>query len=75
MYVLTSFWGFVSRSVSTSVRPPVFLAALCVEAHDVRIAHPDPTIHPMKLKDFAKKLKEYYGWNEEAFLKATQRGD
>ncbi len=29
----------------------------------------------MKLKDFAKKLREYYGWNEEEFLKATQRGD
>ena len=55
----------------------MFLAALCVERLTISVctAHPDPTIHPMKLKDFAKKLKEYYGWNEEAFLKATQRGD
>ena len=29
----------------------------------------------MKLKDFAKKLREYYGWNEEEFLKSTQRAD
>ena len=27
----------------------------------------------MKLKDFAKKLKEYYGWSPEEFLKATQQ--
>ena len=36
------------------------------------LAHPDSTIHPMKLKDFAKKLKDYYGWDEEEFLQATQ---
>ena len=30
-------------------------------------------IHPMKLKDFAKNLKEYYGWDPEDFLKATQQ--
>lgn len=35
-------------------------------------AHPDPTIHPMKLKDYAKQLKAYYGWKPEEFLKATQ---
>lgn len=27
----------------------------------------------MKLKDFAKKLKDYYGWDENEFLEATQK--
>ncbi|KAH7924249.1 hypothetical protein BV22DRAFT_1035310 [Leucogyrophana mollusca] len=31
--------------------------------------HPDPTLHPMMLREFAKKLKEYYGWSEEDFYK------
>ncbi|OBZ71054.1 GTPase-activating protein gyp1 [Grifola frondosa] len=34
--------------------------------------HPDPTIHPVMLKDFAKKLKRTYGWSEEDFYKASQ---
>jgi len=34
--------------------------------------HPDPTIGPMKLKDFAKKLKDYYGWSEEDFYSRIQ---
>ena len=38
----------------------------------VFVAHPDPTIHPMKLKDYEKQLKAYYGWKPEEFLKATQ---
>ncbi|KAH9942511.1 uncharacterized protein BXZ73DRAFT_88059 [Epithele typhae] len=33
--------------------------------------HPDPTIHPVALKRYAKKLKDTYGWNEEQFLQAT----
>ncbi|EPQ57181.1 hypothetical protein GLOTRDRAFT_39174 [Gloeophyllum trabeum ATCC 11539] len=32
--------------------------------------HPDPTIHPVMLKEFAKKLKRTYGWTEEDFYKA-----
>lgn len=31
--------------------------------------HPDPTLYPVKIKEFGKKLKEYYGWDEEDFLK------
>jgi hypothetical protein len=32
-------------------------------------AHPDPTLYPYKIREFGKKLKEYYGWDEEDFLK------
>ncbi|KAG2342475.1 hypothetical protein BDR05DRAFT_990338 [Suillus weaverae] len=31
--------------------------------------HPDPTLYPVKIKEFGKKLKDYYGWDEEDFLK------
>ncbi|KAG1731502.1 uncharacterized protein EDB91DRAFT_1058741 [Suillus paluster] len=31
--------------------------------------HPDPTLYPVMLKEFGKKLKDYYGWEEEDFLK------
>ncbi|KZT72233.1 hypothetical protein DAEQUDRAFT_723437 [Daedalea quercina L-15889] len=34
--------------------------------------HPDPTLYPVKLKEFGKKLKRYYGWSEEDFYKAAQ---
>ncbi|TFY80469.1 hypothetical protein EWM64_g3543 [Hericium alpestre] len=30
--------------------------------------HPDPTIHPVMLKKFSKKLQEYYGWSEDVFM-------
>lgn len=33
--------------------------------------HPDPTLHQYKLREFGKRLKEYYGWSEEDFLKRT----
>ncbi|KAF9227359.1 hypothetical protein BS17DRAFT_775364 [Gyrodon lividus] len=33
--------------------------------------HPDPTLHPNHLREFGRKLKEYYGWSEEDFLKRT----
>ncbi|KAF5380464.1 hypothetical protein D9615_004625 [Tricholomella constricta] len=33
--------------------------------------HPDPTIQPTKLKDYAKRLKRSYGWNEQDFLRQT----
>ncbi|EIN11716.1 hypothetical protein PUNSTDRAFT_141986 [Punctularia strigosozonata HHB-11173 SS5] len=33
--------------------------------------HPDPTIHRIMLRDFAKRLQEYYGWSEEDFVKFT----
>ncbi|KAJ6499016.1 hypothetical protein C8R45DRAFT_100912 [Mycena sanguinolenta] len=32
--------------------------------------HPDPTLHPMMLREFAKKLKKNYGWCEADFLSA-----
>jgi DNA replication protein DnaD len=32
------------------------------------VAHPDPTIQPVMLKEFSKKLKRVYGWSEEDFL-------
>ncbi|KAJ7141469.1 Scd6-like Sm domain-containing protein [Mycena epipterygia] len=32
--------------------------------------HPDPTIHPVILREFAKKLKKTYGWSEADFLSA-----
>jgi len=35
--------------------------------------HPDPTIHPVMLKEFRKKLKRYYGWDENEWEKA--KGD
>ncbi|OAX37405.1 hypothetical protein K503DRAFT_850462 [Rhizopogon vinicolor AM-OR11-026] len=31
--------------------------------------HPDPTLYPYKIREFGKKLKDYYGWDEEDFLK------
>lgn len=33
--------------------------------------HPDPTLHHHKVREFGKRLKEYYGWSEEDFLKRT----
>ncbi|KAF7321790.1 hypothetical protein MKEN_00700800 [Mycena kentingensis (nom. inval.)] len=33
--------------------------------------HPDPTIHPVMLREFAKKLKKSYGWSEAEFLGAA----
>jgi len=30
--------------------------------------HPDPTITPIMLREFAKKLKKNYGWSEADFL-------
>ncbi|KAK7005784.1 hypothetical protein R3P38DRAFT_3214731 [Favolaschia claudopus] len=33
--------------------------------------HPDPTLHPGILREFAKKLKKNYGWNEKEFLAAA----
>ncbi|KIO10195.1 hypothetical protein M404DRAFT_21860 [Pisolithus tinctorius Marx 270] len=38
---------------------------------NLSVAHPDPTLHPHKLREFGKRLKEYYGWSEEDFLKRT----
>ncbi|KAG1731500.1 uncharacterized protein EDB91DRAFT_1252138 [Suillus paluster] len=32
-------------------------------------SHSDPTLYLMMLKEFGKKLKDYYGWEEEDFLK------
>ncbi|KAF8070672.1 hypothetical protein FPV67DRAFT_1488307 [Lyophyllum atratum] len=34
--------------------------------------HPDPTLQPIRLKDYAKRLKKHYGWNEEDFLRQTE---
>ncbi|KAJ7497570.1 hypothetical protein FB451DRAFT_1211973 [Mycena latifolia] len=34
--------------------------------------HPDPTIHPMMLREFAKKLKKNYGWSEADLPRALQ---
>ncbi|KAG6335576.1 hypothetical protein ID866_3516 [Astraeus odoratus] len=30
--------------------------------------HPDPTLHPNHLREFGKKLKNYYGWSEDDLL-------
>ena len=32
-------------------------------------AHPDPTLYPVMLKEYVKKLKRYYGWSEEDFYR------
>ncbi|KAG2015712.1 hypothetical protein CC2G_008956 [Coprinopsis cinerea AmutBmut pab1-1] len=34
--------------------------------------HPDPTLNPIMLRNIGKRLKRYYGWNEEDFIKQTQ---
>ncbi|KZT10678.1 uncharacterized protein LAESUDRAFT_734491 [Laetiporus sulphureus 93-53] len=33
--------------------------------------HPDPTLQPVKLKEYSKRLKRCYGWSEEDFYKAA----
>ncbi|KAI0793177.1 hypothetical protein C8Q75DRAFT_547778 [Abortiporus biennis] len=33
--------------------------------------HPDPTLYPVMLKNFGKRLKKYYGWSEEDFYRAA----
>ncbi|KAF6763057.1 hypothetical protein DFP72DRAFT_1030216 [Ephemerocybe angulata] len=33
--------------------------------------HPDSTLAPIQLIKIGKRLKRYYGWNEEDFIKAT----
>ena len=35
------------------------------------LAHPDPTIQPVMLKDFAKKLQRHYGWTQEDIVAAS----
>lgn len=37
---------------------------------DNYIAHPDPTLHQNKLKEYRDKLEAYYGWSPERFQKA-----
>ncbi|KAJ7509745.1 hypothetical protein B0H11DRAFT_1257123 [Mycena galericulata] len=37
--------------------------------------HPDPTIQPLMLREFAKKLKKNYGWSEADFLQAHPTAD
>ncbi|KZT29034.1 hypothetical protein NEOLEDRAFT_1154103 [Neolentinus lepideus HHB14362 ss-1] len=32
--------------------------------------HPDPTIQPIRLREYAKDLEQMYGWTEEEFYKA-----
>ncbi|KAG6831829.1 hypothetical protein H0H87_003748 [Tephrocybe sp. NHM501043] len=34
--------------------------------------HPDPTLQPIMLKEYAKRLKKRYGWNEEDFIRQTE---
>ncbi|OAX37407.1 hypothetical protein K503DRAFT_866899 [Rhizopogon vinicolor AM-OR11-026] len=31
--------------------------------------YPDPTLDSYMIREFGKKLKDYYGWDEEDFLK------
>ncbi|THH29850.1 hypothetical protein EUX98_g4322 [Antrodiella citrinella] len=31
--------------------------------------HPDPTLYPNHLRSYGKRLKDYYGWNEEDFIR------
>ncbi|KAL1744793.1 hypothetical protein HDZ31DRAFT_63775 [Schizophyllum fasciatum] len=33
--------------------------------------HPDPTIHPVMLREFAKKLQRQYGWTQDDILSAA----
>ncbi|TRM69506.1 hypothetical protein BD626DRAFT_533140 [Schizophyllum amplum] len=33
--------------------------------------HPDPTIHPMMLREFSKKLQRHYGWTQDDILSAA----
>lgn len=33
------------------------------------LAHPDPTLSPWKVREFGKRLKDYYGWIEDDFMK------
>ena len=35
------------------------------------VAHPDPTIQPVMLRDFAKKLQRHYGWTQEDIVAAS----
>ncbi|KAF7980729.1 hypothetical protein HWV62_36739 [Athelia sp. TMB] len=35
--------------------------------------HPDSTIHPIMLREFGKKLMDYYGWEREDLMRATTR--
>jgi hypothetical protein len=34
--------------------------------------HPDPTLTPIMLRQIGKRLKGYYGWDEEDFVRQTQ---
>lgn len=48
-----------------------FLLGFVANSHMIAsLAHPDPTIPPIMLRRFAKRLKGYYGWCEEDFLKS-----
>ena len=37
----------------------------------ITVAHPDPTIQPVMLEDFAKKLQRHYGWTQEDIVAAS----
>ncbi|KIM83397.1 hypothetical protein PILCRDRAFT_819635 [Piloderma croceum F 1598] len=34
--------------------------------------HPDSTIHPIMLKEFSKRLRKQYGWQESELLKSRR---
>lgn len=67
--------GLITWNISQSItfHKRAFLSVLliipAVHVDKNSLAHPDPTLHANHLRDFGKKLKEYYDWSEEDFLR------
>ncbi|KAK6996925.1 hypothetical protein R3P38DRAFT_3068530 [Favolaschia claudopus] len=63
-------FDYDSNSLGSSVRfDPPNPADSPITLHK---PHPDPTLHPNILREYAKKLKKIYGWDAADFLAATQ---
>ena len=60
-----------SQSLSTNVRVLCYLSLFSTTDLDHGLAHPDPTLYPNHLREFGKRLKRAYGWNEDDFLESV----
>lgn len=61
---------FLSQSPLPSIDVSFIRIFFCL-AHLIGsvTAHPDPTLQPIMVKEFAKRLKRQYGWTGEDFIK------
>lgn len=62
----------VVQPITFHRRAPLSLLRWIPVTDEPPTAHPDPTLYPVMLKEFGKRLKRCYGWSVEDFYKAVQ---